>query len=68
MDDIHNFISKFGTMIDHVDDLVTGSRIWRQRTEGVGVISAEDALNYGCRLLKRINIKSVTYILFFVLY
>lgn len=49
MDDIYEFISKFGAMLDQIDDLVTGNRIWVQRTEGIGIISAEDALNYGCR-------------------
>ncbi|KAK6631445.1 NADH dehydrogenase Fe-S protein subunit 2 ndufs2 [Polyplax serrata] len=48
MDDIYEFISKFGAMLDQIDDLVTGNRIWVQRTEGIGIISAEDALNYGC--------------------
>jgi len=47
MDDIHEWICKFGARIDEVDDLLSSNRIWMQRTENIGVISAEDALNYG---------------------
>ena len=49
MDDIYEFISKFAQRLDEVDDLLTMNRIWRQRTIDIGVISAEDALNYGFR-------------------
>ena len=48
LDDIYEFISKFSERLDEVEDLVTENRIWVQRTEGIGVISAEDAINYGC--------------------
>merc|ERR1719300_809396 len=47
MDDIHEFISKFGQRLDEVDDLLTENRIWKARTVDIGVISAEDAMNYG---------------------
>jgi NADH-quinone oxidoreductase subunit D len=32
--------------IDEYADLITGNRIWKQRTKGVGYISAEDCLSY----------------------
>jgi len=38
------YIPKF---LDDVDRLVTSNRIFRDRTEGVGVISAEDAVAWG---------------------
>merc|ERR1712223_1430030 len=44
MDDIYEFCTKFGQRLDEVEDLVTENRIW---TQGVGVLSAEDALNFG---------------------
>jgi len=47
MDDIHEFISKFGQRLDEVDDLLTENRIWKARTVDIGLISAEDAMNYG---------------------
>lgn len=49
MDDIFDFISKFGERLDEVDALLTENRIWKSRTVDIGIISAEDALNYGCR-------------------
>jgi len=47
MDDLYDWISKFGERIDELDDLLTNNRIWKERTVDIGVISAEDALNYG---------------------
>ncbi|XP_064650520.1 NADH-ubiquinone oxidoreductase 49 kDa subunit-like [Lineus longissimus] len=47
MDDIYEWCSKFGQRIDEVDDLLTPNRIWKQRCIDIGVISAEEALNYG---------------------
>lgn len=47
MDDLYEWSSKFGQVIDEVDDLLTGNNIWKERTVDIGVISAEDALNYG---------------------
>ncbi|PIU00004.1 MAG: NADH-quinone oxidoreductase subunit C [Bdellovibrionales bacterium CG10_big_fil_rev_8_21_14_0_10_45_34] len=33
--------------IDEIDRLLTGNKIWIQRTQGVGGISAEEAIQYG---------------------
>ena len=49
MDDIHAFLENFTQRLDEVDDLLTNNRIWKQRTVDIGVISAEEALNYGFR-------------------
>jgi len=38
------YIPKF---IDDVDKLITGNRIFRNRTEGIGVLSAEEAVAWG---------------------
>jgi len=48
MDDIYDFMTKFGQRLDEVEDLVTENRIWIDRTKEVGVLNAEDALNFGC--------------------
>ncbi|XP_015602621.1 NADH-ubiquinone oxidoreductase 49 kDa subunit [Cephus cinctus] len=48
MDDIYEFITKFSERLDEVEDLVTENRIWKARTIDIGVVNAEDALNYGC--------------------
>jgi len=47
LDDIYQFIEQFGARLDETEDLLTGNRIWKQRTIDIGVVSAEDALNYG---------------------
>lgn len=49
LDDIYEWSTKFPQRIDEVDDLLSTNRIWVQRTKDIGVISAEDALNYGFR-------------------
>lgn len=47
LDDIYKWAEAFPQMLDEVEDLLSGNRIWKQRTVDIGVISAEDALNYG---------------------
>ncbi|CAH1996540.1 unnamed protein product [Acanthoscelides obtectus] len=47
LDDIYEWASKFNERLDEVEDLLTNNRIWVQRTTDIGIISAEDALNYG---------------------
>ncbi|KAF6214301.1 hypothetical protein GE061_009041 [Apolygus lucorum] len=46
--DLHDFICKFHHRMDELEDMVTENPIWKDRTIGICVISAEDALNYGC--------------------
>lgn len=45
---VRSFLDGFPRRVDEFEALLTDNLIWRQRTEGVGVISAEDALRYGC--------------------
>merc|ERR1712133_56897 len=47
MDDIYDFTAKFGERIDEMEEVLTANRIWKQRTVDIGIVSAEDALNYG---------------------
>lgn len=47
MDDIYEFASKFAERLDEVEDVLTTNRIWVQRTEDIGIVTAEDAVNYG---------------------
>lgn len=51
MDDIYQFISKFGERIDETEDMLTNNGIWIARTRDIGIVSAEDALNLGFRLV-----------------
>lgn len=47
MDDIHQWAMQYSQRIDEVEDVLTSNRLWIQRTEDIGIVSAEDALNYG---------------------
>ncbi|CAH6718249.1 putative NADH-ubiquinone oxidoreductase 49 kDa subunit, mitochondrial [[Candida] jaroonii] len=46
LDDIYMWATQFGDRVDEVEELVTDNRIWKARTIDVGIVSAEDALNY----------------------
>lgn len=41
------FVDIFPSRVDDYETLLTENRIWIQRTRGIGVISAKDAMDYG---------------------
>ena len=45
LDFIEDFTRRFPKCVDEYETLLTDNRIWKERTVGVGVISAERALN-----------------------
>src|SRR5574337_943795 len=47
LDFIEDFTDRFPTYVDEYETLLTENRIWKQRTVGIGVVSAERALNLG---------------------
>ena len=47
LDYIEDFCAKFPNLVDEYETLLTENRIWKQRTVGIGVVSAERALNLG---------------------
>jgi NADH dehydrogenase (ubiquinone) Fe-S protein 2 len=47
LDDIYTWAVQFSSRIDEIEEVVTGNRIWKGRTIGIGKVSAADALNYG---------------------
>ncbi|KAH3672364.1 hypothetical protein WICMUC_004336 [Wickerhamomyces mucosus] len=48
LDDIYMWATQFGDRIDETEELLTDNRIWKQRTVGIGKLTAEEAQNYGC--------------------
>ena len=44
---VKQFQDKFLSALDEFDKLVTGNRIFQKRTQGIGHISAEDAIDWG---------------------
>jgi len=49
LDDIYNFCEQFRTRLDEVEELLTGNRIWKQRLVNVGVVTAEEAMDWRFR-------------------
>lgn len=45
---VKQFLKQFREKVVEFDDLVTNNVIFRNRMVGVGVLSAEDAISYGC--------------------
>ena len=45
---VKDFIQLFKSKIDEYDELVTGNVIFQNRMKGVGVLSREDAISFGC--------------------
>src|SRR5437870_6718434 len=45
---LHAFLDTFPDHLREYDDLLLTNRIWLARTKHVAVISAEDAINFGC--------------------
>jgi NADH-quinone oxidoreductase subunit D/NADH-quinone oxidoreductase subunit C/D len=45
---VKDFIKLFKSKIDEYDELVTGNIIFQNRMKGVGLLSKEDAISYGC--------------------
>jgi NADH dehydrogenase (ubiquinone) Fe-S protein 2 len=46
-EDIYRFARQFASRIDEMEEMLTGNRIWKQRLVDVGVVSAEEALDWG---------------------
>lgn len=45
--DIHEWAGRFSSRLDELEEVVTNNRIFLQRTVGIGIVSAPDALNMG---------------------
>ncbi|MBS1948210.1 MAG: NADH-quinone oxidoreductase subunit D [Bacteroidetes bacterium] len=45
---VKDFIQLYRKKIHEYDELVTGNIIFQNRMKGVGILSAEDAISYGC--------------------
>jgi len=47
LEDINTFVSQFGRRIDEIEELLTNNRIWKQRLINVGVVTAQEAMDWG---------------------
>jgi NADH dehydrogenase (ubiquinone) Fe-S protein 2 len=46
-DDIFRFAEQFSSRIDELEEMLTENRIWKQRLVGIGVVTAEQACDWG---------------------
>ena len=44
---VRQFLENFPDALNTFDTLITGNTIWQSRTQGVGIISREDAIDWG---------------------
>jgi len=47
IDDIYKFATTFVKYLDDVDDLLTENRVFKQRTVDIGIVTREEALDWG---------------------
>jgi NADH dehydrogenase (ubiquinone) Fe-S protein 2 len=47
LQDIYLFARQFNDRLNEMEELLTDNRIWRQRLEGVAIVSAREALGWG---------------------
>jgi NADH dehydrogenase (ubiquinone) Fe-S protein 2 len=47
LDDIFIFTSQFSIRLDEIEEMLTGSRIWKERLIDIGIVSAKKAVDWG---------------------
>ncbi|KAH8094615.1 NADH-ubiquinone oxidoreductase [Cristinia sonorae] len=47
LNDIFQWATQFSSRVDEIEEVVTGNRIWKHRTIGIGKVTAAEALNWG---------------------
>lgn len=46
-EDMYRFARQFASRIDEMEEMLTGNRIWKQRLVDIGVVTADQALDWG---------------------
>jgi NADH dehydrogenase (ubiquinone) Fe-S protein 2 len=46
-EDIYKFVEQFASRIDELEEMLTNNRIWKQRLVDIGVVSADQAMDWG---------------------
>jgi NADH dehydrogenase (ubiquinone) Fe-S protein 2 len=46
-DDVYSFIRGFSFRLNEIEEMLTNNRIWRQRLVDIGVVTVDQALNWG---------------------
>ena len=46
LEDIFKWATQFSSRVDEIEEVITGNRVWKERTIGIGVVTAKEALDY----------------------
>ena len=46
LNDIFLWATQFGSRVDEIEEVLTGNRVWKHRTIGIGQVTAKQALDY----------------------
>jgi len=47
IDDLYVFLSQFNHRVDEMEELLTSNRIWKERLTNIGIITHDEALDWG---------------------
>jgi NADH:ubiquinone oxidoreductase subunit D len=47
LEDIFNFVKQFSSRLDEMEELLTHNRIWKQRLVNIGIVTKNEALQWG---------------------
>lgn len=47
LEDIYNFCLQFSSRVDEIEELLTNNRIWKQRLVDVGIVTKQQAFDWG---------------------
>jgi len=47
LDDVYLFTNQFSLRLDEIEEMLTGSRIWKERLVDIGVVSSKKAIDWG---------------------
>jgi len=47
LDDVYLFATQFNDRIDEMEEMLTSNRIWKERLIDIGIVTSENALNWG---------------------
>jgi NADH dehydrogenase (ubiquinone) Fe-S protein 2 len=44
LESIYQFAQQFASRIDEIEDILSGNRIWKDRLQGIGVVTPQKAI------------------------
>jgi len=47
LDDVYLFANQFALRLDEIEEMLTGSRIWKERLVDIGIVSSQKAIDWG---------------------